>query len=389
MSISHDLFAKQLAEFLISTEHLSLAAGSKQKVEIVKPNNDVAVLDLTPFTAQPVAPDAWNYFGAVSNMIELEQAYNEIKKRYTFEAQLPGAMAEVSHYANEFISELFAKARRSISDTQARCIADFVINLDAYTAVKCTESLLYSRADLKLLEIAAELGWHVRYDHMAIRCGTQTRHDAERVVRLLETEHGYVASQVSGEEFYQFPDGWNAYPLYKILNNGYILRLFIDQSDGSSDQQIIQHWNRVYGYTAHHLGISVIMQKEGEKRALPLSEIVEVLASHGVQAMEPTGMYTRGLLQQVFTKPEKNLSIPEDLKAQVARVEEGLAATIENAKLLEIVSRKEMPAAMAKQFFALYDLQFDVNNPLHSAPIYQYFLPAQAAHVIKTSTQIE
>jgi hypothetical protein len=56
---------------------------------------------------------------------------------------------------------------------------------------------------------------------------------------------------------------------------------------------------------------------------------------------------------------------------------------------LEIVSRKEMPAAMAKVFFALYGLQFDINNHLHSAPIYQYFLPAQAAHVIKTSTQTE
>jgi len=389
MSISHDLFAKQLTEYLLTVEDVALAEYSEQKVTIAKPNSEMAQLDLTPFTAQPAEPDAWNYFISVGNATDLEQAYKEVKKHFMFEERLPGAMAEVSRYAQEFLNELFVKARQSISDSQARCIADFVKNLDAYTAVKCIESLLYSKADLKLLEIAAEQGWYVHFDHLAIRCGTQTRNDAERVVQLLKTEHGYVASQVSGEEFYQFPDGWNAYPLYKILSNGYILRLFIDQSDGSNDQQIIQHWNRVYGYTAHHLGISAISQKDGIKRAIPLSEIIEALARHGVQAMEPTGMYTRGLLQQVFTKPEKNRAIPENLKAQIAGVDSGLAVTIENAKLLEIVSRKEMPTVMAKKLFELYGLQFDPDNPLHSAPIYQYFLPAQAAHVIRTSTQTE
>jgi hypothetical protein len=388
MSISQNQFAKQLAEYLLSTENLTPEDTSEQKIHITKPNGEVAILDLTPFVAQPMEPDAWDYFAAVKNVVELEQAYNDIIKHYVFEARLPGAMAEVSEYADRFIDGLFDNARQSINDAQAQCIADFVKNLDAYTAVKCTESLLYSRADLKLLEIAAEQGWQVHYDHMAIRCGTQARNDAERVVQMLISEHGYVASQVPGEEFYQFPDGWNAYPLYKILSNGYILRLFIDQSDGSSAKQIIQHWNRVYGYTAHHLGISAITVEEGAKRAVPLSEIIQVLEQRGVQAMEPTGMYTKGLLQQVFTKPEKNPSIPADLKAQVAEVDPGLAATIENAKLLEIVSRKEMPTAMAKALFELYGLQFDVNNPLHSAPIYQYFLPAQAAHVIKTSTQI-
>ena len=389
MSVAHDLLAKQLAEYLKSTENLSLVENREQKIQITKPNNDIAVLDLTPFAAQAMEPDAGIYFTAVNNVVELEQAYNETIKHHTFETQLPDAMREVSDYAQRFITELFVNARQSINDTQAQCIAGFVKHLDAYAAVKCVESLLYSKADLKLLEIATEQGWHVHFDHMAIRCGTQTRSDAERVAQLLTTEHGYVASQVAGEDFYQFPDGWNAYPLYKILSNGYMLRLFIDQSDGSNHKQIIQHWNRVYGYTAHHLGISAISEIDGEKRSIPLSEIIEALASHGVQAMEPTGMYTRGLLQQVFTKPEKNRGIPQELKTQIAKVDEGLAATIENAKLLEIVSRKEMPTAMAKDLFALYGLQFEADNPLHSAPIYQYFLPAQAAHVIKTSTQIE
>ena len=100
-------------------------------------------------------------------------------------------------------------------------------------------------------------------------------------------------------------------------------------------------------------------------------------------------MYTLGMLQQVFTNPEKNRQIPHELKTEIAAFGEDLPETIENAKLLEIVSRKEMPLDLAIEFFTLYGLKFDVNNPLHSAPVYQYFLPAQAAHVIKTSTQIE
>ena len=389
MIMSHEQLGKQLAEYLLSSEDLSLVDNTEQKIQIVKPNNELAQLDLTPFVAQPAAPDALAYFSVVNNLAELELAYREIKNRHTFEDQLPEAMAQVSPYAEQFISELFDRARQGTTAYQARCIANFVKNLDAYTAVKSIESLLYSKADLKLLEIADERGWHVHYDHMAIRCGTQVRNDAPRIAQLLITEHGYVASQVPGEEFYQFPDGWNAYPLYKILSNGQILRVFIDQSDGSSGKQIIQHWNRIYGYTAHHLGISAITLKDGEKWALPLPDIIDALAEHGVQAMQPTGMYTHGLLQQVFTKPEKNSNIPLDLKAELADIDETLAVTVENAKLLEIVSRKEMPSTMAKQLFALYGLEFDSNNPLHSVPIYQYFLPAQAAHVIKTSTQIE
>ena len=389
MNTPHGLLANKLASYLVSTEHLSYAESSQQKVQIRKPNSDIAVLDLTPFKAQPQKPDAANFFTGVKTITELEQAYTEIKRQYTFEENLPDAMVRVSEYAGEFIQQLFANAKQNYSDTQAQYIADFVRNLDVYTAVKSIESFLYSKADMKLLEIAGQYGWYVHYDHMAIRCGTQVHKDAERIAELLKSEHGYVASQVPGEEFYQFPEGWNAYPLYKILTNGQILRVFIDQSDGSSAKQIIQHWNRVYGYTAHHLGISATAVKKSEKLAVPLTDIVEALQEHDVHAMEPTGMYTLGMLQQVFTNPEKNRQIPHELKTEIAAFGEDLPETIENAKLLEIVSRKEMPLDLAIEFFTLYGLKFDFNNPLHSAPVYQYFLPAQAAHVIKTSTQIE
>ena len=64
-----------------------------------------------------------------------------------------------------------------------------------------------------------------------------------------------------------------------------------------------------------------------------------------------------------------------------------LATAIENGKLLELLSRREVSSALAAQYYALYGLRYDRNNPLHSVPAYQYFLPAQAAHVIRTSVQ--
>jgi hypothetical protein len=283
--------------------------------------------------------------------------------------------------------QLLARAEQTYSDAQARLIAAWVAHLDVYVAVKAVESLLNSRADITLLEVAARKKWSVHYDHLAIRCGHGGRRDAERVVQLLRDEHGYVPSQVSGEDFYQFSDGWNAYPLYKILDNGQVLRLFIDQSDADHPTQIIRHWNRVYGYTAHHLGLRATVMHNGARRAVTLQEMMDALAGEGVTALTPTGDYTQGLLLQVFTRPERNTQVPVDLRAELRAVDGELERTIENAKLLELVSRAEVAPELARDYFALYGLHYDASAPLHSVPAYHYFLPAQAAHVIKTSVE--
>jgi len=268
-------------------------------------------------------------------------------------------------------------------------IGSWLTNLDVYTAVKSVESLLNSKADIALLELAQEKNWMVHFDHLAIRCGTRANKDAERVVDLLKEKHGYVAPQIQQQAYYQFPDGWNAYPLYKILDNGQVLRIFVDQSDADDKSQIIQHWNRVYGYTAHHLAIrATAYDAENEERvAISLDEIMHELHKRGVEIMTPTGAYTEGLLLQVFTKPELNTGIPEELKREIEIHGQDLNKKIENGKLLEIVSRKELSKDLAQRYFALYGLKYNFDNPLHSAPIYQYFLPAQAAHVIRTSVQ--
>lgn len=223
---------------------------------------------------------------------------------------------------------------------------------------------------------------------MAIRCGSQEYRDAERVATLLREAHGYVSTQFTGERHYQFPDGWNACPVYKVLDNGQVLRIFIDQSDADAPAQIIQHWNRVYGYTAHHIGIRATRLRDGVREAVPLEEVMQALAARGIDILSPTGHYTRGLLSQVFTRPERNRDIPAALKAEIVAHGPALEKSIENAKLLELVSRRELAPSQARAWFALYGLKYDPASPHHSAPVYQYFLPAQAAHVINTSQQV-
>jgi len=89
----------------------------------------------------------------------------------------------------------------------------------------------------------------------------------------------------------------------------------------------------------------------------------------------------------VFARPEIDKNIPIKLKQKLSIYGNELEETIKNAKLLELVSRSELSEEFAKRFYELYGLMFEVNNPLHTAPIYNYFLPAQAAHVIKTSVE--
>ena len=188
--------------------------------------------------------------------------------------------------------------------------------------------------------------------------------------------------------FYQFAEGWNAFLLYKILENGQVLRLFIDQSDANAPQQIIQHWNYAYGFTAHHLAIRATKLVDEQCVAISLNEMIDVLKAKDIEVMTPTGTYTQGLLQQVFARPEVDKNIPVEITQKLFKYGRDLEETIKNAKLLELVSRNEMGKEFAKRYYKLYGLVFDENNSLHTAPIYNYFLPAQAEHVIKTSLNL-
>ncbi len=49
-----------------------------------------------------------------------------------------------------------------------------------------------------------------------------------------------------------------------------------------------------------------------------------------------------------------------------------------------LVLRSEVGAEFSKRFYKLNRLVFEVNDPLQTTPIYNYFLAAQESHVIKT-----
>ncbi len=375
---------QQVADILQREQGWRPCPADPCKLLVTNENGEEVSLDLTPAHAAPQMPTAYACFDTVRTAAQLLDAYTQIRCAYRFEDDLE-AQVPVHPFEHDFVAAILQRARASLSDDDAISIAQWVKHFDAYVAVKAVEALLNSNADLALLKVAAARGWTVHFDHVAIRCGSSRERAAERVVELLVAEHGYVPSQVSGEEFYSFPDGWNAYPLYKMLINGQMLRLFIDQSDATHPTQIIQHWHHVYGYTAHHMALRATRQINGERVAVPLAEVMAALAEHGVESMTPTGEYTQGLLLQVFTRPERNPQVPDDIKEALAQIDAKLPRAIENGKLLEIVSRREMDAIHARQWFALYGLEYQPQNPLYSAPVYGYFLPAQAAHVIKTS----
>jgi len=385
MKDSATQFAITLANDLVNNDSaFSIRPSCNVKVAAVQKDNSMAVLDLTPFNAKPAPVSAYKFFNEISTAEALLSAYEAAIKSNIFEQDIPGVNEQLEPYAKEFLKNLLHGAKK-LSRHQIELISSFVKNLDTYCAIKAVESLLNSKADIATLEVAEKKGWSVHFDHLAIRCSSKSLGDAKQISTLLVDKHDYERSQVVEEEHYQFPDGWNAYPVYKILENGQVLRVFVDQSDADDKKQIIQHWNRVYGYTAHHLAMRTTKIENGQRLAVPLDELMQALTEHGVSILTPTGHYTSGLLLQVFTRPETNHSVPSEIKQELKLISETLDKTIENGKLLELVSRKEMSIAIAKNLYTLYGLTFDVNNPLHSAPIYTYFLPAQAAHVIKTS----
>jgi hypothetical protein len=380
-------FAADLAASLLTREP-GLAAHPDVPARVLAPRPDggAASLDLTPCAGRAQPATAREHFEAVTDVDGLLRAWERLRAEHVFEPDLPQAAGHVDGYAGTFLGRLFDRARREVGAAEAGAIAGWLASLDAYCAARSLESLLNSPGDRALLFVGPKRGWTVHFDHLAIRCGSEARGDGARIARMAEDRHGYGPSQVAGEACYRFDDGWDALPVYKMLENGQMLRLFIDESSAGEPHQIIQHWNRVYGYTAHHLALRATrIAADGSREAVPLSEVIAAVNAAGVETLKPTGEYTRGLLEQVFTRPARDGGIPERIRSALRAIDPGLDARIENAKLIELVSRREMGRESAREFFALYGLEHDAAEPLHSAPLYQYFLPAQAAHVIRTS----
>jgi hypothetical protein len=119
-----------------------------------------------------------------------------------------------------------------------------------------------------------------------------------------------------------------------------------------------------------------------------LRELIAALQNERIVCMDPTGGDTAGLLEQVFARPDRDEAIPETLLGEIRRIDDNLAGVVRNAKLVELVSRREMDPPQRTKLMALYGFDPTDGNiaDRFSAPIYNYFLPVQAAHVIRAST---
>jgi hypothetical protein len=377
--------AKEIAEHLMAYSGIwQKHPDTTTRLLTTREDQQQISLDLTPFSGGQTHDDARDFFDSISTFDELIAAYERAKSAKPFEPT-----DQVLPYAETFLGLCFERARQVYSDEDATLIAQWVKNLDVYAAVKSVECLLDTKDNLALFRLAKERGWTILFDHLAIRCSSTPGYDAKAISEMLIEHHGYQHPQIEDERHYVFDDGWSAFPLYKTLNNGLTLRLFVDQSDYGFPEQIIQHWNRVYGYTAHHLALRAIHIDQGRKLAVPLADIINNPEDTGIKALQPTGYYTQGLLEQVFLKPHLNKDVPEEITSMLNDMHDNLGKTIRNGKLLELVSRRELQKDIAEKVFALNGLKYDPKNPLHSAPMYDYFLPAQAAHVIQTSIQTE
>lgn len=390
---AHKQFGIKLAEWL--TSHLpDIKINPHSPTQILLPrnnqNNDQqwVAMELTPIRTAASNHTVADLFDNIHSISQIIDIYRHLKSTYLFEEQIESAMTQVHSYADQFIEQLIKRSLRNLDDKHARLIANWIKHLDPYTCVKAIESLLYSKADLQLLAIADQQKWNIHFDHLAIRCGSQANQDAERIVDFLVNHHGYSMPQIQNQRYYRFNDGWNAYVLFKILMTGQAILLFIDQSNANQPEQIIQHWNRVYGYSAHHLAIRITDNLQ-PRNALSLEQIASLCEADSIRFLTPTGLYTHQLLEQVFTRPEQNKQIPESLLNEIALSGSTLPTVLLNGKLLELVSRRELPESMKKDWFNLYGITYQPDNPLHSAPAYSYFLPAQAAHVIRTSVETQ
>jgi len=207
-------------------------------------------LDLTPPRLHVHGGDASRYLDGVACIDDLIDAYRRIRRDYIFEDS--NGIGDASAYAERFLENLLERATWTFTGDDARRIAAWTARLDPYCAAKSIESLLNRAADRALLGIAELRGWTVHFDHLAIRCGGAEKGHAQAVVRMLTTHHCYEEAGVTGEDHFRFPESWSEMPVYKLLENGTLLRLFPDQSDTGHARQIIRHWNRVYGFTAQH-----------------------------------------------------------------------------------------------------------------------------------------
>lgn len=373
-------FAKALTTKL-TTSSEDILAGSDDTSIMTCLGDRCVELNIHPIEMAPARLLCSSIVMAPKCADDLFVTYNELRALVWLEEREQMFMHDVDSYAFQFLAS-FIGGPTLFTDKQAQQIWNFVKELDPYCAIRSLESFYTNPEIVAIFDVAEEQRWEVLFDHLAVRCGTSSEKDSLAVSNAIKQHHGYVAAPVAKEQHYKFIDGWSAYPLYKVLSNGQVMRIFVDQSDEGFPTQIIQHWNKVYGFTSHHIALRCTRFVDGLREAVPLADLTAELNKKGVDTLPPTGEITHGLLEQLFTKPQVN-DVPDELTAPLAAIDPKLVQQIRNGKLIELVSRKEMNAMDTLRLMMVYGINFNHQ----SSPIYPYFLPDQAMHVIRTSIQ--
>jgi len=389
MALEHDIVGSEIVDWLLSqhpdfTRDTSNPARLNVPLQLPDTQQTSASYNLTPVDVPMEVADA-SSFQQVKTIDELISQYWSVRNDNPFEHDIPGAMDNIHPWADEFLEQLMANAASQFDDQDAQLIAQLASTLDIYTAIKTIESLLNDPQDITLLKLAKQNNWQAHLDHIVIRCGNQKHEDGERLFNFLMKYHHYYPPQHIEDAYLLSNQGWNAYPLYKVMVNGQMIRIFIDQSDSEHKQHAIQHWNHSYGYTPHHIGLRFTTKKSNSRIAVPLPAIINELQKQSILVFNPAKLTTTDLLQNVLIKPHKLNHLPDDIMHGLAEKESELTAALTHGKLIGLVSRLELPENLKQKWFRLYQIAYDSTNPIHSVPAFNLFSPVDSSNQLNLS----
>lgn len=152
LSNPHREFASMLAGTVLRDQgRLRLDFDRPERVGTTNESGDAVSLNLVPFRAPLSKATAAAFFTGVRSLEQLFSAYREATRALPFEIDLAEARERLHPFADAFMQTLFEEAKRSLQDSDAERIAQWVRDFDIYVAVKVVESLLNSKADLALL----------------------------------------------------------------------------------------------------------------------------------------------------------------------------------------------------------------------------------------------
>ncbi len=382
MTLEHDLLGSKITDWLM-TQNTAFErdAINPAQLHFYPTHNRYAGLKVS-FNLSPVdlpleVADAQQQFQQVQTINSLISQYWEVRRTHHFEHDIPAAMDNIHPWADDFLEALMASASAHFTDQDACLIAKFVSTLDSYAAIKTIESLLNNPQDVLLLRIAKENDWQVHLDHIAIRCGNQRNEDAERIFNFLMKHHHYYPPQHIEEAYLLSTEGWSAYPLYKVMNNGQLIRIIVSQADSEHAQQAIQHWNHVYGYTAHHIGLRLTKHNAEEGRQqVSLTEISQSQQSTIFKLN--TVIKSANLMHQVLLNTAKPNLLPNDILTAAQSFNPEILTILRQGKLIELISRLELPDTLKEKWFKLYQIRYEPSNPIHSVPAFNLFSPLKA-----------